>query len=85
VRHAEETNSQTLARIATGATTFAISQAMSDLNRSGRVVSIQGTLTIAGETVWLRIRQGRVVAVLADSTQIPWERFRTLLRTRTAA
>jgi hypothetical protein len=80
-----ENASQALALMATGQSTYAISQAMSDLNRSGRVVTLQGTLDIAGETVWLRVRQGSVVAVLADATTIPWERFRNLLRTRTVA
>jgi hypothetical protein len=77
-----ETNSSALALMSSGATTFAISQAMLDLNRSGRVVTLQGTLDIAGEQIWLRVRRGEIVAVLADKTEIPWPRFRTLLRSR---
>lgn len=84
MRREEYNNSQTLARIAVGQTTFAISEAMLDLNRSGRAVCPEGTLNIGGQRVWLRVRQGAVVAVLADATQIPWSRFRNLLRTRPA-
>jgi hypothetical protein len=68
--------------MSSGQSTAAISAAMRDLNRSGRAVTLQGTLDIAGETVWLRVRRGEVLAVLADKTEIPWSRFRNLLRSR---
>ena len=82
MRREGESESQTLARVSTGQTTAAISQAMADLNRSGRVVTEQGTLTIAGETIWLRVRKGQIVAVPPDGIEIPWSHFRRILPRR---
>ena len=78
-RDPHEPDEKALLRMATGRSSPTIGDAMLTLNRLGYVCDQFGDITVDGEKVSLRIREGALVAIVGGAT-LPWSLFRQALK-----